>query len=174
MEPLIGMVLPMAFNFAPRGWSSCEGQLIAIQSNTALFSLLGTMYGGNGTTTFGLPDLRGRAIVGQGSMPGGHVYTTGQVGGAKSVTLTVNQIPPHTHGITVKANQIESNSNDPQNNFLGGGAGNNYTATAGDVTMNVNAAKTALTGGNQPLTILDPYLCVQYNIATQGYFPSRN
>ncbi len=173
MEPLIGMVLPMAFTFAPRGWMSCEGQILSIQQNTALFALLGTNYGGNGTSTFGLPDLRGRAIVGQGQLTGGSFYSVGEVGGTTNVTLTTNQMPNHTHLINVNANQIASETNDPQNNYFGGGVNNNYTATAPDVNMNANSIKGSTAGGNQPIGILNPYLCTYYNIATEGIFPSR-
>ncbi len=174
MDVFIGSVLPMAFNFAPRGWSTCEGQLLAISQYTALYSLLGTTYGGNGTSTFGVPDLRGRSIIGQGAMPGGAIYAVGQVAGTTSVTLTTNNLPSHGHSIAIKANQIESESNDAQNNFLGGGGPTNYTASIPDVNMNANGAKAALNGGNMPLGILNPYLCTYYNIALTGLFPSRN
>jgi microcystin-dependent protein len=174
MEPLLGTVLPMAFAFAPIGWMSCEGQILAIQQNTALFALLGTNYGGNGTSTFALPDLRGRAIVGQGAMPGGSFYSVGEMGGYTNVTLTNNQMPMHTHAITVNANVFTSDNNDPTGNYFGGGGGNNFTTTAPDTQMNTGCMTEAAAGGNQPINILNPYLCTYYNIATQGIFPSRN
>jgi microcystin-dependent protein len=99
-EPFIGMIILVGFNFAPRGWAVCNGQLLPISQNTALFSLLGTTYGGNGQTTFALPDLRGRVPNGMGQGPGLSNYTIGQVGGVEGVTLTVNQMPAHTHVIT--------------------------------------------------------------------------
>src|SRR5687767_9318635 len=97
MEPFLGQIQAFGFNFAPRGWAQCQGQLLAINTNTALFSLLGTTYGGNGQTTFALPDFRGRTMVGQGQGPGLSAYTIGQVGGTESVTLTSNNLPAHTH-----------------------------------------------------------------------------
>src|SRR4051812_28387187 len=100
MEADLAMVFMFAGNFAPRGFASCEGQILAISQNTALFSLLGTTYGGNGQTTFALPDLRGRSAIGQGQGPGLSPYVEGQTGGSETVTLTVNQLPPHTHNLT--------------------------------------------------------------------------
>ncbi len=173
-EPYLGSIIPMAFNFAPVGWSMCQGQLMSIAQNTALYSLLGNTYGGDGQTTFGLPDLRGRVIVGQGQGPGLSSYDWGQVGGTESATMRVTNLPAHNHAILVNANQIEQESNDPQNRYFGGGApGNVYTATAPDIQMNPLGATTAATGGSQPFSIVDPYVTLTYCIATEGIFPSR-
>ncbi len=173
-NPYLGSVMPVAFNFAPRGWMSCEGQTLPINQNTALFSLLGTSFGGNGQTTFCLPDLRGRAIVGQGAGPGMSSYVFGQMGGSETVSLTLNNLAAHNHPVVVNANQIEQESNDPQNNYFGGGApGNVYTSTAPDVQMNPAGFTCASTGGGQPLAILSPYLTNYYIIAISGIFPTR-
>ncbi len=173
-EFYMGTIVPMAFSFAPRGWMSCEGQLISIQQNQALFALLGTTFGGNGVQTFGLPDLRGRRVIGQGVSPSLGTWTWGQKGGVENTTILLNQMPTHQHAVTVKANQIASESNDPQNNYLGGGATANYTATAPDVQFNVAESTAGIAGGSQPVNIQTPYLAMYYNICTQGLFPSRN
>ena len=173
MDFFVGSVCPMAFNYAPRGWMSCEGQLLPIAQYSALFSLLGVAFGGNGTTNFALPDLRGRAVVGSGTMPGGSGYQIGQTGGATAVTLTTNNIPSHSHVVAVNANQITSDSNDPQNNYLGGGVGNNYTATAPDVNMNTNVSRVMPAGSGLPMGVLNPYTVTYYNICISGVFPSR-
>ncbi len=174
MEPFLGAVVPMALNFAPQGWYSCEGQLLSISQNTALFSLLGTAFGGDGVSTFAIPDLRGRAVIGQGQGPGLNNYVLGQRGGSETKTMTMNQMPAHNHLITVTANQIASETNDPQNNFFGGGVNNNYTATAPDVLMNQAGVVAAAQGGSQPFEVLNPYVAMYYNIAYEGIYPTRN
>src|SRR5262247_1539362 len=98
-EPFLGQIQPFGFNFAPTGWATCDGQILSIAQNTALFSLLGTTFGGNGQTTFGLPDLRGRVPIGQGQGPGLANYTLGQTGGQETVTLITSQMPQHTHSL---------------------------------------------------------------------------
>lgn len=173
-EPFIGQIMAAGFNFAPRGWATCEGQLLAISTNTALFSLLGTTFGGDGRTTFGLPDLRGRHIIGQGrSTASGHTYVWGQKGGTESVTLTVSQMPSHSHPAQLKANQSFSGVNDPSGAYLGGGDAPIYSSVAPDVSMNVNSIAIGNTGGNQPFYVLNPYLCLYYCIALVGIYPSR-
>ena len=126
MDPFIGELRLFGFNFAPRGWALCQGQLMSISQNTALFSLLGTMYGGNGQTTFGLPDLRGRTALGFGQGPGLSPYDQGQPGGAEQVTLLAGQLPPHNH--TVSASSAATGKN-PANSFPA------YTADAVDVRL---------------------------------------
>src|ERR1044071_3337098 len=110
--PFVAEITIFAFNFAPRGWALCQGQLLAISQNTALFSLLGTMYGGNGVTTFGLPDLRGRTPVHVGQGPGLSPYDQGQVGGTETESLTVSQLPAHSHLMRVSANTANTASPD--------------------------------------------------------------
>jgi microcystin-dependent protein len=175
MEVFLGTILPMAFPFAPRGWASCEGQIMQIAQNTALFSLLGTKYGGNGQTTFCLPDLRGRMIIGQGQGPNLPVYQVGQSGGAVTATLTANQLPAHTHQIVAKANSFSASTGDPSNAFFGGGGPSIYdSAWDNSSTMNPACITATQTGGGQPISIQNPYVAMYYNIATQGIFPSRN
>jgi microcystin-dependent protein len=182
-EPFIGEIKLFGFNFAPRGYATCSGQLLSIAQNTALFSLLGTYYGGNGQTTFGLPNLNGRVAIGMGQSPGTSDYIIGQTAGTENCTLTTNQMPMHNHsavGITV--NQAVGTSNDDAgaaNNFI-----SNSTSTMGDFFGTVasadvmGAAKvggaTATAGGSQPFSILQPYLVINYSIALEGIFPSRN
>jgi microcystin-dependent protein len=172
-ESFIGVITPMAFSFAPRGWMSCEGQLLSIAQYSALFSLLGTLYGGDGRTTFALPDLRGRRIIGQGSSSVG-TYRVGEKAGAENTTVLLSQLPTHIHTIAVKANVFTSDNNDPSNAFFGGGGTNNYTASVPDTTMNAAEATSSMAGGNQLMNIQAPYLAMYCNICTQGLFPSRN
>ncbi len=174
MEPFLGAVMPFAFKYAPLGWYSCEGQALSIAQNTALFSLLGTMYGGDGQTTFKIPDLRGRTIIGQGQGPGLASYDVGEAAGATTATMTLNTMPAHNHLVVISANQIESESNDPANNYFGGGAGTNYTNSATDVQLNTAAATTSQVGNNMPFSIVNPYMAMFYCIAFEGIFPSRN
>ena len=187
-EPFIGMIILVPYNFAPRGYAFCNGQLLPISQNTALFSLLGTTYGGNGQTTFALPDLRGRVPNGSGQGPGLSDYTLGQVGGTESETLTVNQLPAHTHvgpahthGVTASGDAPTAAS--PSGNLLPtlGRGVNTYAPPSGNtVTMAPQMVQsggnqnTASTGGSQPVAILPPYLTLNYCIALEGIFPSRN
>ena len=166
-EPFIGEVCIYAFTFAPDGWANCDGATFSIQSNTALYSLLGVTYGGNGSTTFQLPDLRGRVVVGQGQAPGFSSYQLGQKGGSETVTLTIAQIPAHTHAL-MASNQ--SNTNSPVGAFSADSGSNAYNNTGG-ITMNAGAIGNA--GGSQPHDIRQPYLALRYCIATQGIYPMR-
>lgn len=168
MEPFIGEILIFGFNFAPRGWARCEGQLLAIASNTALFSLLGTTYGGDGRTSFGLPDLRSRAAIGMGQGPGLSNYRWGQSGGAESHTLTVGQMPSHSH--TARASNEEAEETNAQNNVFAGGL--HFTGETADVNMSASAITPA--GGNQSFGIRNPYLALNYCIALVGIYPSRS
>jgi hypothetical protein len=171
--PFIGQITIFAGNFAPRNWAFCNGQLLAIAQNTALFSILGTTYGGNGTTTFALPDLRGRVPIHFGQGSGLSNYVLGQFGGAENTTLLATQIPAHTHGV----NAVASGGN--QASPAGGlpaiestGTSLDYSSAATNATMNAGMIGTA--GGNQPHTNIQPYLTLNYIIALAGIFPSRN
>jgi microcystin-dependent protein len=174
-EPFLGMIAIYGFNFSPRGWAFCNGQILPIAQNTALFSLLGTMYGGNGQTTFGLPDLRSRFPNHFGQGPGLSSYDQGQAGGTESVTLNVQQLPGHVHGYTIPANNADANSPEPAANTVLGVASGGisiYKAAAGNTNM--PGGNTAITGGNGPAGIMNPYLTLNYCIALEGIFPSRN
>ena len=161
-EPFIGEIRAVAFGFAPKGWAMCNGQLLAINQNQALFSILGTTYGGNGQTTFALPNLQGRAPV----HPGLSV-TLGQVGGSSSVTLNANQIG-HSHSVAAAAT---ANSNTAAGNFPGSSATQLYGNSV-DTQMHPSTISTV--GGGQPHDNMQPYLVVNYIIALVGVFPSRN
>jgi microcystin-dependent protein len=171
MTPMIGEVRMFGGNFAPRAWALCEGQLLAISSNTALFSILGTTYGGDGRTTFALPDLRGRVAIAPGNGPGLPSVSLGARGGATTTTLNVTNLPPHNHAASVGVNTGEAGESNPQNQFLG--AANVYAESA---TANASLGGVAVgsAGGGQPFNNMQPYLAVNYIIALQGIFPSRS
>lgn len=164
-DAFLGEIRPFAFGFPPKGWASCDGQLLPIAQNTALFSLLGTMYGGDGRTTFALPDLRGRA--------GMHVnpaHTQGERGGQESVTLTTAQIPLHSH--TANCSNVAGTQTSPAGKFWAQDSdGNVVFNTTGGATM---AATAIGNTGGAPHPNMQPYLVVNYCIALQGIFPSRS
>jgi microcystin-dependent protein len=177
MDPFIGQIDLVGFNFAPRGWALCNGQLLPIAQNTALFSLLGTTYGGNGTTNFALPDLRGRVPVGQGTGSSLSNVALGEQDGRESVTLISNQIPPHTHALSVSSDpgttSVPANNTVLAQTLLDDGTPlRAYSSSAPNTTL--AASSVANTGGGQPLPIRNPYLGLNYIIALQGIFPSRN
>ncbi|MRT17746.1 phage tail protein [Vitellibacter sp. q18] len=169
MEPFIGQIQAFGFNFAPQGWAKCEGQLLPISQNTALFSLLGTMYGGNGQTTFGLPDLRGRFLLHAGQGPGLPYYDQGAMGGVESATLLTPNMPAHSHQFQLQAAD-EGNIDNPSGAYVAGNGTNAFANSANTVmaTNNVSVA-----GGSQPFSIRNPYLAINYCIALYGIFPSR-
>jgi microcystin-dependent protein len=182
-EPFIGEVKLFGFNFAPKGYATCQGQILSIAQNTALFSLLGTTFGGNGQTTFGLPDLQGRAPVGQGQGPGLSGYSMGQIGGVEHTTLLSVNMPQHIHTLNsarvqMRVNGSVGDANSPDGAYLGFNANTTiYTETPGTNEFAAPAAvsgTTDISGGSQPFSILNPYLCMNYSIALQGIFPSRN
>ena len=172
-EPFIGMIAIYGFNFAPRGWATCSGQLLPIAQNTALFSLLGTTYGGNGQTTFALPDLRGRVPNSAGQGPGLSSYDLGQVGGSESETLTISNLPAHGHVVATPCNTEDSTATNPAGNFLASTSSNIYNSAA-TASASMSNYPTANAGGSQPFSILQPYLTVNFCIALEGIFPSRN
>ena len=172
-DPFIGQIQPFGFNFAPRGWAKCDGQLLAISSNTALFSLLGTIYGGDGRTTFALPDLRGRVGLHAGNGPGLSNRVIGEKSGAETVTLNTQQMPSHNH--TVGCTNQLGNQGAPEGQVMSAedtNAADIYHDGAPDKTM--NAAAISDTGGNQAHNNMQPYQVINYIIALQGTFPSRN
>jgi microcystin-dependent protein len=168
-EPFLGEIRQFGFNFAPQGWAACSGQLMAIAQNTALFSLLGTTYGGNGTTTFALPDLRGRVGVNQGQGPGLSNYVLGEVTGAENVTLTSSQMPTHSHPLV--ANAGAASVNRPDGAVLARVGTSIYAPAPDGTAMNQGAIGAA--GGNQPFSLIQPLLATNFCIALQGIFPSR-
>ncbi|MGV3613373.1 MAG: phage tail protein [Fluviicola sp.] len=181
-EPFIGEVKIFGFSFSPLGYDYCKGQLYSIANYTALFSLIGTTYGGDGQTTFALPDLQGRIPIGQGQGPGLPDYTMGEAAGSVAVTLTTAQMPAHVHTlnnvhVNIKASNDAADENSPAGLFPGAAATSVYTAAA---TPNVFTGGTQITGtsdamgSGMPFPIVNPYLVLNYCIATEGIFPSRN
>jgi microcystin-dependent protein len=170
-EPFIGEIKMVGFNFAPRGYAQCNGQILPIAQNTALFSLLGTTYGGNGQTTFALPDLRSRIPIHTGQGPGLSNYSLGQASGTETVTLTANQLPPHNH--TVNASTTATSKNPTNNVPAVTGAGSSY-ADAPSPSTTMNAGMVTGGGSGQPHDNVQPYLCINFVIALEGIFPSRN
>jgi len=176
-DSFIGELRPVGFGFAPKGWLLCQGQLLPVLQNQALFSLLGTTYGGNGQTTFALPDLRGRLPVGVGALSGNPSsnYVLGQMGGVESISLTTGQMPAHTHPITgtMKTAGLGDPSN-PQNNFLANDTNAQFSASPPTAAMGGGAQGTSSNiGGNQPHDNRQPVIGINYAICLQGYFPSR-
>jgi microcystin-dependent protein len=171
----LGEIRAVSFNFAPRGWALCNGQTLSIAQNQALFSLLGIQFGGNGVTTFNLPDLRGRTPVNWGQSTTGTTYTEGQASGSENVTMTNQQLPIHTH--FVSASSASAASADPTGGVWAAGADSSGTPvlafTESKPNTQMDNSALATVGGNTPIPILQPYLVINYIIATTGIFPSR-
>lgn len=164
-EPFLSEIRIFSFSFAPRGWALCNGQLLPINQNQALFSLLGTTFGGDGRVNFGLPDLQGRTPIHTGS---GH--TLGERGGEQAHTLTISEIPAHMHTLAASSSATGGNAN-PTNRFLGGGA-NVYHAPANPTSLTPGSLDSF--GGSQAHLNMQPFLVLNFCIALQGIFPSQN
>ncbi len=179
-EPFIGQIMPVGFNFPPRGWAHCDGQLLPISSNSALFSLLGTTFGGDGRTTFALPDLRGRILKHVGTGPGLQPVSWGQKGGNETVNISVAQMPSHNHTATLHGESTLANSGNPADRMLAfsdEANGHNIYAQQvpnDDQTMHAGSVKIANTGGGQSVDIRNPYLGIYVCIALVGVYPSRS
>ena len=177
-DSYLGEIRPIGFGFAPRGWLLCQGQVLPINQYQALFSLLGTTYGGDGRTTFALPDLRGRLPVGVGALSGNSLsnYTLGQTGGQEQVTLTTSQLPAHAHPITgtLKTASLADPSN-PQGNFLASDSNAQFSAGSGTTVGMGSSAQgnSANAGGGLPHENRQPVIGINYAICLQGLFPSR-
>jgi microcystin-dependent protein len=175
-QPYLGGIFMFAGNFAPRGYALCQGQLLPISQNTALFSILGTTYGGDGVTTFALPDLRGRGPIGAGNGPGLSPVVLGERAGSQNATILTSNLPAHTH--TLNGSTSAGTQPLPTGNALAsvqdsqGGQSTAYINAAANTPMVATSIGT--TGGNLPLSIQNPYLGLNFIIATQGIFPSRN
>ncbi|MES2112207.1 MAG: tail fiber protein [Bacteroidota bacterium] len=177
MEPYVGQISMFGGNFAPRGWQMCNGQLLAISQWSALFSILGTTYGGDGVTTFALPNLQSRIPIHWGSGPGLSPYAIGEITGSESVTLTSQQMPMHNHLVNANSQAATQStpgtfllalSNDPAASTVI----NTYTDAAADSTM--NPAMIMPAGGSQPHNNIQPVLAITFIIALEGVYPSRN
>lgn len=184
MDEYIGIIKIFGGNFAPRGWMMCNGQLLSIAQNSALFAILGTTYGGDGVTTFALPNLQSRAPIGMGQGPGLSRYVEGQIGGVETATLTIGNMPAHTHVAQLKVSSANASQTTATANSTiatpGTLSGRTFTATEGfntsapDITMNSGSVTNIPAGSNQPFGIMQPYIAMNYIICVQGLFPSRN
>ncbi|MCM5680006.1 tail fiber protein [Schlegelella sp. S2-27] len=179
-EPFIGEIRMVGFNFAPVGWAQCQGQLVPIAQNQALFALLGTMYGGDGQVTFGLPDLRGRSPVGMGQGPRLSNIVQGALAGTENVTLTLNNLPMHNHPTSVQvAGTATEPANTPSasNNALGASSGGPGSANIWSTQLNgpveMAGVQSGVAGGGQPVGMRNPYIGINFVIAMEGIFPSR-
>lgn len=185
-QPYLGAIFLFAGNFAPRGYMLCQGQLLAISQYTALFAILGTTYGGNGTSNFALPDLRGRAPIGQGSGPGLSTIDLGESSGVENVTILSSNMPEHNHFVNVIANSNGTLAAPTNSSYLAAGAATEthpvpefpgVTPTmyaTGTPNTTLAAGAISVTGGNVPISVQNPFLGINYIIAITGIFPSRN
>ena len=173
MEPFIGQIIMFGGNFAPRGWALCDGTLLSISQYQALFSILGTTYGGDGRTTFALPDLRGRVAIHEGTGPGLRNRRLGEKGGVEEVTLTTTQIPSHNHTAVMNGSDEDADSDELNGNFLANHQAF-HSASSQGVTLNGGAISVGNTGGSQGHTNMQPYTVVNYIIALTGTYPSRD
>jgi microcystin-dependent protein len=184
MDEYIGIVKLFAGNFAPKNWMFCHGQILSIAQNTALFSILGTTYGGNGQTTFGLPDLRCRVPLGAGQGPGLRIISPGEMAGTENVTLNVTNMPMHTHGVHLKASSTNATDSAPKTTSVLGApgkpAGRQYENTYGyvdatpDITLSEKSIQMDAAGGSLPFSIVQPYTGMNYIICIYGLFPPRD
>ncbi|MFJ2710473.1 phage tail protein [Pseudomonas sp. NPDC087346] len=195
MDVYMGTVLTFAFNYAPSGWAACNGQMMSIAQYNALFALLGTTYGGNGTTTFGLPNLQSRMPICQGTGGGLTTRVMGEISGTEQVTATLNNLPNHTHALTglsaTTTLQLANPASNPlgtptaTNSYIGAsgtgpGLANIYSDAQGASPVALKGVATTIagtispTGNGQPMPIMNPYLVLNFSIALQGIFPSRN
>jgi microcystin-dependent protein len=176
LDPFVAEIRIFAGNFAPKGWALCDGQILPISQNTALFSLLGTTYGGDGKSNFALPNLQGAAPMHPGQGPGLSLHDLGESGGTQGVTLLQTEIPGHTHGVQAKAT---AGNQDTPNNALWASAASGrqtvpmYAASSGATIGNLDPSALGITGGNLPHNNLQPYLGLTFIIALQGVFPPR-
>ena len=172
-DPFLGQIMCAGFNFEPRGWAELNGQLLSIAQNTALFALLGTQYGGNGQTTFALPDMRGRVLMHAGQGPGLTLRDQGESAGAEQVTLNNAQLPAHTHTVTPQGSPSDATLMSPANGVPATKARTTLYAP-GPGTVPMSPVLTSPAGSNSPVPVMQPYLTVRCFIAMQGVFPSRN
>lgn len=170
--PYVGQIQMFAFNFPPQGWAKCDGQLLPINQNEALFSVLGTTYGGDGKTTFGLPDLRGRTSYHAGNGAGLTAAALGQKGGTNSATLAVAQLPSHTHNYKISCNNSEGSTTNPSSAFPAPSDEDDYSTAKSDNTSMMETV-TSNSGNGQSFGTQGPYLAVNFCIALQGIYPSQ-
>jgi microcystin-dependent protein len=172
-DPFVAEIRIFPFNFAPKGWAWCNGQLLPLSQNTALFSLLGTTYGGDGKSNFALPDLEGRAPMHPGQGPGLSLHDLGETGGSETVTLLESEIPSHPHTMRANTDFADVQVPSPARSIARSQNANAYKAPAGQPVVQLNPGALAPAGGDQPHNNLQPYLTLFFNIALQGVFPPR-
>lgn len=170
MDPFVAEIRIFPFNFAPKGWAFCDGQILPLSQNTALFSLLGTTYGGDGKSNFALPNMQGNAPMHPGQGPGLSLHDLGETGGSDTVSLLESEIPSHSHAFTVSAS--DANSQTPDGQLLAAGVGIGQYAAPGALT-NLSDNAIAPAGGDQPHNNMQPYLTLNFCIALQGVYPPR-
>ena len=179
MDIFVGNVISVGFNFTPVGFVPCDGRMLDISTNQVLYTLIGTTYGGDGVTTFGVPNLLGRTPVHAGQGPGLSNYVLGQSGGKVAATLTAANLPVHTHGhsqVHMQVNSVAGTTNNPVNSYLApsdASIGNVYVTNA-DYPYEGATVQVSSTGGNLPVSIVNPFQAVNYLIATQGIYPTQN
>jgi microcystin-dependent protein len=175
-DPFIGQIMCAGFNFAPRGWAEMNGQLLPISQNTALFALLGTQYGGNGQTTFALPDMRGRVLIHAGQGPGLTLRDQGESAGTEQVTLNNAQLPAHNHTVIPMGSSAEATLDSPAQAVPATTTGKKQTPiyAPGPGTLAMSSTLTTTTGANAPVPVMQPYVTVRCFIALFGVFPSRD
>ena len=177
-DQFLGQLMLVGFNFAPTGWAICAGQILPITQNTALFSLFGTTFGGNGTSNFGLPNLQGNVVVGAGQGPGLTLYDVGETGGSSTVTLLASEVPQHTHA--ANAHSGRANLSTPNNTAAFGEASGlggpiyNTTTNPAPTLVQMSQATLPPAGGNLPHNNMMPYLTLNWIVALQGIYPSRS
>lgn len=175
-DPFVAEIRILPYTFAPRGWATCDGQLMPISQNTALFSLLGTYYGGDGKTTFALPNLQGSAAMGAGQGPGLSQHDLGETGGSATVTLTVGELPSHSHTMQAFDNSLaKANTSTPGNTvvFARANNANPYQPTTNQQLVSMSPQAVAITGQSMPHNNMQPYLVTRFCIALQGVYPPR-
>jgi microcystin-dependent protein len=170
-DPFVAEIRIFPFNFAPKGWAWCDGQLLPLSQNTALFSLLGTTYGGNGKSNFALPDLQGRAPMHPGQGPGLSLHDLGETGGSETVTLLESEIPAHSHSLN--ASKVDATERVPTGQLPANGIGGIVAFAAPGALTQLSPNGLAPAGGDQPHNNLQPYLTFYFCIALQGVFPPR-
>lgn len=173
MDPFIAEIRVFGFNFAPRGWAECNGQLMSISQNTALFSLLGTNFGGDGKVTFGLPNFQGGAAIGQGEGPGLSPYYIGEEGGVPNVTLLESEMPNHTHQALGTREPAEIQAPGPDRTLARSAPGYAYQGNISTNLVRMDPQSTRLVGGNQPHNNMPPSQVLKFCIALQGVYPPR-
>jgi len=172
-NPFVAEVRIFGFNFAPKGWATCDGQILPLSQNTALFALLGTTYGGNGQSTFALPDMQGNACMHPGQGPGLSLYDLGEIGGTEFVTLLESEIPAHNHNVMVSAQPSSVGTPAAQTGIARGFGGSPYKQSPFTSPVNMAFQTLAPAGGSLPHNNMMPYLTMNYCIALQGVFPPR-